>query len=245
MTDTQPRRGPGDANWGPPPGGYPPAPAPWAPQNPHAPVTSGAYPPPSGPPPPRKKPKSVLRMLAIVAAVVFGIPVALGVATVAYTVFHDNPASNSPSAADATPTTVSIPGPAGGVVATSTAPAPDPFGPLDLKPGGCYNSVPLPPDGSTVRIASVEAVPCSEPHTGQVVATFAYPKNTSNEATQSRLDKDCGQSFTNRLTKKVRNDNHYRPGYIHSDSTQLLLSSVRAACVVVTDGPTTGSALKA
>ena len=34
------------------------------------------------------------------------------------------------------------------------------------------------------------------------------------------VDKDCGQSFTNRLTKKVRNDDHYRPGYVHSDSTQ-------------------------
>jgi hypothetical protein len=154
-----------------------------------------------------------------------------------------HPAPNSPSAAHATPTTVSIPGPAGGVVAPSAAPPPDPFGPLDLRPGNCYNSVPLPPDGSTVRIASVEAVPCSEPRTAQVVATFAYPKNTSNEATESRLDNNCGQSFTNRLTR--RSATTTTTGRVTSTPTApSSCSRASAPPASLTDAPTTGSALK-
>jgi hypothetical protein len=250
MTDTHSRPEEAWPSWGPagspPPfgaGGHaavPPRPAPTWP--PHYPDPSTLAMPPS---PPAKRPRRALRILAVTAAVVFGIPGALFVAAIVYLSFQDAPAS-MPSPAESSPTAASPPTPAGDVAPASALPAPSPFGPLDLNPGDCYNgSAPLPPDGSTVRISSVDEVACSEPHTGQVVATFSYTETTWNEGALSRLEQDCKRAFGDQLARNARSDSRYRLGFIRSDDTRPIPSSVRAACIVETNPPTTGSALAA
>lgn len=250
MTDTHSRphhgpvsRGPADR---PPTGPARGRPDPFGPAGPW----TGVYPPPMDPsaPPPRtgKRPHTLLRVLLIVAAVVFGIPgvlVVVGIVAVAVN-GAPSPAGSAPAAPPsvAPPTAGASPGPQ--AVSPSPPPEPDPLDPYDLAAGDCYNSVPLPADGTTVRISSVEPVACSQPHTAQVVARFAYSDLVWSEATESRSTADCERSFRDLVSRKVLADDRYQAGRIYSGPALPGLQSVFAACVIATEAPTTGSVLK-
>ena len=104
--------------------------------------------------------------------------------------------------------------------------------------------MPLPKDGSTVLIDTVEQVACSEPHTAQVIDRFAYTDFTWSDATDSRASDDCEQAFRTAVSKKALGDDRYQPGLIHSNRAAPGLQSVYAACVLATDAPMTGSVLK-
>jgi len=124
----------------------------------------------------------------------------------------------------------------GEVVDTQTTSA------LDLQPGDCYNAAPLPPDGSSVPIGSVEVLPCSEGHTAQVVAQLGYAGQDYTEVVETTADQDCQREFQARLRADVFNDQRYQPGQIYPDA-RTWQRNQSVACVVVTEAPTTGSVL--
>jgi len=255
MTDTQrhPEQGPpswGNSGYSPPPGPTFTRGAPYRP----APPWTGAYPPPAGPPPslppagvpaprpPRKKgPRPLLRVLLVIAAVVFGLPAALLIGGIIAVAVDDTPSPTSSTFAAPPPLPASA---APLAAAPSPLPEPDPISPYDLAPGDCYNSVPIPTDGSTVRISSVEQVPCSEQHTAQVVDRFTYNDVLWSAATAARADSDCEKSFQTKVSRQVWADDKYQPALIHSDRSRPNLQTVYAACAIATDAPTTGSVLK-
>ena len=68
----------------------------------------------------------------------------------------------------------------------------------NLAVGDCFNSVPLPVDGSSVRISSVEALPCSQPHARQVVAHFIYQGSAWDADLEARSTRDCGRRLDDR-----------------------------------------------
>jgi hypothetical protein len=173
-------------------------------------------PPPAGslPPPPRRKRRRLL--LSLLAVVVVG--------TFGYALTDGRDAS-APNRA------------AGTEVAEPTA-----LSPIDLQPGDCYNAEPLPADGSDAPINSVEAVPCTDPHTAQVITKLGYAGQDYTDVVETRAPVDCAAETQALLRPEVLADPAYAFGQIHPTS----LSWPRTptiACIVVTETPTTGSSL--
>jgi hypothetical protein len=169
----------------------------------------------SGPPPrpPRQKRHPVLLAVLTVAA--------LGIVGVVVSDGGDPAATPTPEADVVEPTTVSA---------------------LDLQPGDCYNAAPLPADGSSVPIGSVEVVPCSEEHTAQVVADLGYVGQDYTEVVETRAGQDCLREFQMRLRADVFSEQRYVQGHIYPDARSWQWNP-SVACVIATEAPTTGSAL--
>ncbi len=184
--------------------------------------------PPTGYPPPRPNPprRSALRVVGIIAAVVVGIPVLLFVVAMVVTLVR-GPSLTAPAT-----------GPG-----SSAAPGTGPVTLLQLNAGDCFNSPPIPADGSTVSVDGVSRVPCSSPHTRQVVNTLAYPNLTWEGGAEAQSAEQCTNSFQNNLREDVRTDDRYLPARIHGVVTSMGKNSVYVACVIATEAPTTGSAL--
>ena len=204
----------GGPTWGPPPPGYP---------------SSSGPPPSSSPPPPPRR--TALRVVGILAAVILGIPALLFVVAMVFTAVRGGPASTTSGSAD----------PAS---SQSTGAGLGQLSLIQLKSGDCFNSAPIPPDGTTVGVASVEGVPCSSPHTRQVVGTFAYPGVTWEGGGDARSAEHCSNSFETKLREDIRTDSTYTPARIHSVLNSSGQNTVYVACVIGTDTPTTGSALR-
>ena len=115
--------------------------------------------------------------------------------------------------------------------------------PLDLQPGDCYTDAPLPREDSAVTIHSVEAVPCPEPHTAQVVALLGYAGRSHAEAVDTLSVQDCEREFRARLTADVLGDERYVLGRIYPDANAWERTQ-GVVCVVATEAPTTGSVLQ-
>jgi hypothetical protein len=121
-------------------------------------------------------------------------------------------------------------------------PEPTALSPIDLQPGDCYNAAPLPADGSDAPIISVEAVPCTDPHTAQVITKLGYAGQDYTDVVDTRAPEDCARETQALLRPEVLVDPAYAFGQIHPT----LLSWPRnatIACIVVTGTPTTGSSL--
>ena len=114
--------------------------------------------------------------------------------------------------------------------------------PLDLQPGDCYNSAPLPADGSDTRIHSVEAVPCTDPHTAQVITRLGYGGQDYDDVVETRAPQDCAREARAWVRPELLADEAYGVGQIHPDalSWQRIQS---VACIVVTEAPITTSSL--
>ena len=183
--------------------------------------------PPTGypPPPPTPPRRGALRVVGIIAAVVVGIPVLLFVVAMVVALVR------SPSLA------APVTGPG-----SSGSPGTGPVTLLQLEPGDCFNSPPIPADGSTVGVNGVFRVPCSSPHTRQVVDTLAYPDLTWEGGAEAQSGEQCTNSFQDKLREDVRTDDRYLPARMHGVVT-LSGNSVYVACVIATEAPTTGSAL--
>ncbi|GAA4910112.1 hypothetical protein EV188_10183 [Actinomycetospora succinea] len=190
----------------------------WGPPSPPT-----GYPPPSPPPPPHRR--SALRVVGIIAAVLVGVPVLFFVIALVVALVR------GPSVAPAT-------GPG-----STGSPGPGPVTLLQLKNGDCFNSAPIPADGSTVGVDEVSPVSCSSPHTRQVVNTLAYPNLTWEGGAEAQSGEQCTNSFRTDLRNDVRNDDRYMPARMHGVVTSLGKNSVYVACVIATEAPTTGSAL--
>ena len=173
-------------------------------------------PPPDGPqaPPPRRRPRRLLLSLSSV--------VAIGV--IGYAVSDRGDASTPPRAP-------------GTEVAEPTA-----LSPLDLQPGDCYNAAPLPADGSDASISSVEAVPCTDPHTAQVITKIGYAGQNYTDVVDTRAPEDCARETQALLRPEVLADPAYTFGQIHPTALSWPRTTT-IACIVVTETPTTGSSL--
>jgi hypothetical protein len=173
-------------------------------------------PPPAGsqaPPPRRRSRRLLLSLLSVVAIGIIG-----------YAVRDGGDASTPPRA----------PG--------TEVPEPTALSPLDLQPGDCYNAEPLPADGSDAPISSVEAVPCTDPHTAQVITKLGYAGQDYTDVVETRASEDCARETQALLRPELLADPAYTFGQIHPTS----LSWPRTptiACIVVTEAPTTGSSL--
>ena len=83
---------------------------------------------------------------------------------------------------------------------------------------------------------------CSEGHTAQVVAHLGYAGQDYTTVVETTADQDCQREFQARLRPDVINDQRYQPGHIYPDARSWQ-SNQFVACVIVTEVPTTGSAL--
>ena len=136
---------------------------------------------------------------------------------------------------------------AGGDAPTPRAPGtevpqPTALSPLDLQPGDCYNAEPLPADGSDTPINSVEAVPCTDPHTAQVITKLGYAGQDYTDVVETRAPEDCMRETQALLRPEVFVDQDYTFGQIYPTSLAWPRTTT-VACIVVTDTPTTGSSL--
>lgn len=178
---------------------------------------------PPGPPPRRRRGRLVAGLLT--AVVVGGIGFAI----------RANPAKPTSSPPPIVGTSTS---------AAPTSDAPTVLSAFDLKPGDCYTAGPMPADGTTAVVVSVQSVPCTQPHTAQVVAVPNYADKTYDEAINRLSMADCTREFQNRLRTTALKDKRYRLGRIYPDQLAWNRRSTSVACVVVTEAPTTGSALR-
>ena len=113
--------------------------------------------------------------------------------------------------------------------------------PIDLQPGDCYNSASLPVDGSETRIYSVEAVPCTDPHTAQVITRLGYV-GQDYEVVETRAPQDCAREAQAKVRPELLTDQAYGLGHIYPTAGSWQ-QSPSVACVVATDTPRTGSSL--
>jgi hypothetical protein len=111
--------------------------------------------------------------------------------------------------------------------------------PIDLQPGDCYNSASLPADGSDTRIYSVEAVPCTDPHTAQVVTRLGYA-GQAYDVVETRASQDCAREAQAKVRPGLLADQAYRLGHIHPTAGSWQ-QSPSVACVIATETPVTGS----
>ncbi|MDD7938312.1 hypothetical protein PHK61_07765 [Actinomycetospora lutea] len=185
--------------------------------------------PPTGqpPPPPDRPRRSALRVVGIIASVMVGVPVLLFVMAMVVTLVR-GPSSAAPATG---------PGSAG-------SSGPGPVTVLQLTTGDCFNSPAIPADGSTVAVDEVLPVPCSSPHTRQVVTTLAYPNLTWEGGAEAQSGEQCTNSFRTDLRDGVRTDDRYLPARMHGVVSSPGKNSVYVACVIATEAPTTGSALR-
>ena len=213
--------------WGPPPTGDP---ADTGYSGPPGPPGYGPPPPPPPLPPPRRR-RTGLRVLGIVAAVVIGVPAVLFLVALIAVAARGGP----------DPATPGVP------AAASSPPGTTQLGQnglLQLRPGDCFNSVPIPRDGSTASVPSVERVSCTGPHTRQVVNTFAYPGTTWEGGGDAQSAEHCTGSLRTKLREEVRADSSYMPARIHTVLTSSEPSTVYVVCLLGTEAPKSGSALK-
>jgi hypothetical protein len=114
-----------------------------------------------------------------------------------------------------------------------------------LKPGDCFESVPLPADGSSVGVGSVQPLPCTSPHTRQAVTTLAYPGVTWEGGGEAKSTEACTSAMTTDLRKEIRADSDYKPAILHMVVTSPSKpDNLYVVCVIATEAPKTGSALR-
>lgn len=176
------------------------------------------YPPPGPPaPPPRRRKKGRILVPALAA----------GAATIVGAILFGGRGTD--------PAPVRLP--ETGLVKPATLSA------LDLAEGDCYNAGQLPPtDGSSVPISTVEAVPCAQPHTAQVVARLGYPVENYTEVIDTKSVTSCTVFFESDLLPAVLDDERYTRGRIYPDAASWTRNPT-VVCIVATEEPTTGTAL--
>jgi hypothetical protein len=117
---------------------------------------------------------------------------------------------------------------------------------LDLQPGDCYNTGQLPPaPGTSTPISTVEAVPCASPHTDQVIAKVGYsPTDTLADVRANRAGTDCEGELRQKVADATLTDPAYSTGTLVPADDTTWTAGHTIACVVMSDAPRTGSALK-
>jgi hypothetical protein len=114
--------------------------------------------------------------------------------------------------------------------------------PLDLQAGDCYKSAPLPADGSDTSITSVEAVPCTDPHSAQVITRIGYGGQDYADVVETRAPEDCAREAQARVRPELLTDEAYGFGQIHPEAGSWWQSQ-SVVCIVATETPRIGSSL--
>ena len=116
---------------------------------------------------------------------------------------------------------------------------------LDLQPGDCYNAGQLPPaPGTSTPISTVEAVPCASPHTDQVIAKVAYsPTDTLVDVRANKAASDCEKELQEKVATTTLTDPGYTSGTLVPANDTTWNAGHTIACVVMSNGPRTGSVL--
>ncbi|HEX5813301.1 MAG TPA: hypothetical protein VFY38_14435 [Pseudonocardia sp.] len=124
--------------------------------------------------------------------------------------------------------------------------ATNPVSALDLQPGDCYDTGQLPPaPGTSTPISTVEAVPCASPHTDQVIAKVVYsPTDTLADVRANRAATDCEGELRQKVAPATLTDPGYSSGTLVPATDTTWTAGRTIACVVMADGPRTGSVLK-
>lgn len=173
----------------------------------------------SGPP---KRPRKALRVVLI------GLAALVGAAVVTAVLAGGNSAGRS------APT----PQPDSGQAA-----APASLQPFDLRAGDCYNDSTKPPaDGEVQQVGPVDVVPCTSPHSYQIVAKIAYKPTDEFTDVTARKGSDCVKEFA-KLSRSVRNDARYRMGYLMPLNAASWAANRSVACFLFSEAPTVTSAL--
>lgn len=121
-----------------------------------------------------------------------------------------------------------------------------PLSALDLRAGDCYNTGRLPPaPGTSTPVSTVEAVPCVSPHTDQVIAKVGYsPTDTLADVRADRAGADCEGELRRKVGYTTLTDPAYSTGTLVPADNTTWTAGRTIACVVMSDGPRIGSALK-
>jgi len=118
---------------------------------------------------------------------------------------------------------------------------------VDLQEGDCYTTQQAPPPpGQSQPISTVEAVPCTTPHTNQVIAKILYGPTVSYTDIGdggARAD-DCLPKFKAKLPRAVlTNPDSYHLGSILPADAQSWEQNRAVACTVATTNPTSNTLL--
>lgn len=116
---------------------------------------------------------------------------------------------------------------------------------FDLQPGDCYNTREEPPaPGSSQSISVVEAVPCTSPHTDQVIAKVTYAETDSlTDVLGGRADTDCNAQFEALVDPAALEDPSLLPGRLVPSNADTWSRNRVIACVIFSETPITRSLL--
>lgn len=200
----------------------PPYPPDFGPSGQQYPPGSPQYPPPY--PPPAKKGRGAGKVVGIGCLSLIG----LAIAGIAIAAVMSGPTRAPDTGAVAEPGRLSV---------------------FDLKAGDCYNvterprvpAIPVQPAGGPTTselVETVEAVPCTSPHTYQVIAEVDFALSDSlAEVTKTRGLAACEVQFAKELSKAVRNDRSLNAGTLVPINQQSWDRSPAVACVVKSEAP--------
>jgi len=129
---------------------------------------------------------------------------------------------------------------------TPAVPEPSTLSVFDLQPGDCYNTMQAPPQpGQSQPISYVETVPCTQPHTDQVIAKISYsPSEATGGVPTSRADADCNTEFAAKLEPAAFDDPTLKPGRLAPADAATWARTPVVACVVFSDNPITRTLLR-
>ena len=112
---------------------------------------------------------------------------------------------------------------------------------IDLRPGDCYNVGQLPPEpGSTQLIRNVDVVPCTTPHTDQVIDKITYQAGDSLAAVRAdRAWADCEKAYQAKLSPSAAKDPSVQRGLIAPRDDATWARHPVVACTVTHPGRST------
>lgn len=175
------------------------------------------YPPP--PPQPQPQPRRKRRWFLKTVLVILALVVILGVIAVA---------TRQPTRAPVT----------GDVKEAGTLSA------FDLQEGDCYNTEEKPPaPGTSQPISSVEAVPCTSPHTDQVIAKISYVGENYYDVVGSKANDDCDAQYQQKLDPEVFDDPTLSRGTLAPADVLSWGKNSAVACIVFSSAPISRSLL--
>jgi hypothetical protein len=109
-----------------------------------------------------------------------------------------------------------------------------------IKPGDCFTD-----PGTETSFSSVTAIPCDQPHTAQVFASFVYPGATDTSPSDSEMqDAVSSQCSTDALDQDFLSSHGMSAGFVRPNDAAWSKGSNTILCLISSDSPVTGSALK-
>lgn len=114
---------------------------------------------------------------------------------------------------------------------------------LDLRAGDCYNDKQLPLEPETTQyVSTVEVVPCSSPHTSQVIDKITYPAGDKlADVRDTRADADCDKSVLAKMSPEAMKSPNAQMGLLIPTNEITWSRQPVVACIV--EHPTSSTSL--